>query len=245
MAAKTNKYFKTDGKYIYLEYNSAEIYIPDYYFTTAGDFAEDKGETIRCLGILNIGFFENGTLKEMRMLKIPTWLELYVLNIESREVNLPGEGPILCKVLTYAKGHKIMNSYIIEDSSNVEKYFSIILKGKLPKAPYSSLCDLFLKNQALNGVTLPVPAVIEELILSGACRYKDNPNIRFSQAINEYPNISDYDYSLSNVRQICQYTSTFTALTFEDMDSMISSSLNRTRNKEEEIFSPVEDLLKL
>ena len=57
--------------------------------------------------------------------------------------------------------------------------------------------------------------------------------------------ISQFDYQTASIRQICQYTSTFTALTFEDIDSMITTSLNRSRNKGNEVDSPIERIIKM
>ena len=56
--------------------------------------------------------------------------------------------------------------------------------------------------------------------------------------------VSDYSYFPASVRQVCQYNSTFTAVTFEDIDSMITSSLNKAREKTPENTSPVEQVIK-
>ena len=50
---------------------------------------------------------------------------------------------------------------------------------------------------------------------------------------------------MNRIREICQYTSTFTAVTYEDIDAMITTSLNRTKTKAPEAYSPVEDIIKL
>ena len=54
-----------------------------------------------------------------------------------------------------------------------------------------------------------------------------------------------YDYIMTNIRTVCQYTSTFTGVTFEDIDTMITASLDRTQSGGEEDYSPSEALLKL
>ena len=58
-------------------------------------------------------------------------------------------------------------------------------------------------------------------------------------------NINNFDYVMNNIREICQYTSTFTAMTFEDIDAMITTSLNRTKTHSNETFTPIENLIKL
>ena len=240
-------YFKSDGKFIYLDTQYVEFYIPKYYFESTGNFAEDNGSFIRVLGIFDIGIFENGKLKEMKVLNLPTWIELFVVDSEEKTVVLPGDpSPTPCFVLKYTKGQKIMNSSVIQDSTNVESYLDFVNKGKVPSiVPYEKSIQIWRKNQELNGANLGVPSVIQELILSVAYRSKQDPSKKFAHVIGNDLSVSQYDYIMNNIRQICQYTSTFTALTFEDIDSMVTTSLNRTRNKGNEAFSPIEDLIKL
>ena len=239
-------YFRSDGNYIYADCQCVEFYIPKYYFENTGNFAENNGNTIKVLGVFDIGILENGNLKEMRVLNVPTWIELFVSTSEDRDVKLPGEEDITpCHVLTYIKGQKIMSSSIVQDSTNVETYLDFVNKGKLPSIiPYEKSLQIWRKNQELNGANLGVPSVIEEMILSVAYRDKNDPSKKFSHVIGKDLNVSQFDYIMNNIRQICQYTSTFTGLTFEDMDSMITTSLNRTKTKGNESSSPWKDLIK-
>ena len=241
-------YFKSDGKYIYLEADYAEFYLPESYFDENGKFAEDKGDTIRTLGVFNVGIFEKDKLKEMRVFNVPTWIELFSHNTENRIVNIANKKgdieEVKCKVLNYQKGAKIMSSSVIQDSSNAEDYMNLIIKGKLPSCiPYSRMMDMWSKNLNLNNVGFGVMNVINEMILAAMCRDKRDPSKKFAHVVTTEL-LTDYDYKMNNVRQICQYTSTFNALTFEDMDSMITTSLNRTKTKGTETPSPVETILK-
>lgn len=240
-------YFKSDDKFIYLDAQYAEFYIPKYYFEITGNFAEDCGSVVKALGIFDVGIFEGGKLKEMRVLNLPTWIDIFVVSSEWRDVQLPGEnGPTPCYVLMYTKGQKIMSNSVIQDSTNVETYLDFVTKGKVPSiVPYEKAIQIWRKNQELNGANLGVPSLILELILSVAYRYSGDPGKKFAHVIGKDLNISQYDYVMNNIRQICQYTSTFTGLTFEDMDSMVTTSVNRTRDNGEEAVSPIEDLIKL
>ena len=163
-------YFRSDGNYIYADCQCVEFYIPKYYFENTGNFAENNGNTIKVLGVFDIGILENGNLKEMRVLNVPTWIELFVSTSEDRDVKLPGEEDITpCHVLTYIKGQKIMSSSIVQDSTNVETYLDFVNKGKLPSIiPYEKSLQIWRKNQELNGANLGVPSVIEEMSRSVA-----------------------------------------------------------------------------
>ena len=240
-------YFTSDHKYIYLDYQYAEFYIPSYFFESSGGFAEDRGGIIHVLGLLDVGFFKDGKLVETRVFNVPTFIDLFVSNSEDRSVKLPGEeGEQDCKVVMYNRGEKITNSTIIQDSSNAEAYLDFIMKGKIPPiVPYNKTAAIWDKNQRLNDAYLGVPGCLEELILSASYRYKEDPTKKYSSIAGKSPNASEFDYVMKNIRQICQYTSTFNGLTFEDFDSMVTTSLNRTREHIEEPESPIEAILKL
>ena len=240
-------YFKSDGQFIYADTQCVEFYIPKFYFEKSSNFAEDCGSIIKALGVFDIGILVDGKVKEMKVLNRPTWIELDVIDSEDRDVNLPGkEGVTPCLVLRYTKGQKIMRSSIVQDSSNVEAYLNFVNKGKVPSiVPYEKSLQLWRKNQELNGANLGVPSVIEEMILSVAYRDENDPTNKFAHVIGKDLERSQFSYVMNNIRQICQYTSTFTAVTFEDLDASLTTSLHRTRRKGNEAVSPIEDLFKL
>jgi hypothetical protein len=149
-----------------------------------------------------------------------------------------------CKVVKYLKDAKIMKDAIFQDDEPVKAYLNYILSGKIPTLiPYSKQLRVWKKNQDLNGVNFGVSSIYLELVLSVVNRNPEKLSEKFSQAVGEN-GIGDYDYKYASVRQICQYNSTFTALTFEDIDSMITSSLNKSRNRVKERESPIEQIIK-
>ena len=239
--------FKSDGHFIYLQSPYCEFYIPQSFFKSAAGFAEDRGDTIRGIGLFDVGIFSDGKLVEMKTLNIPTWIEMYVHESENRNVKLSGSDELVpCKVLIYYQGAKVMNAKIIEDSTNAETYLTLICGGKVPASvPYSKTAQLWRKNQQMNGVHLGVPAVIEEMILAVAYRDKNNLGQKFCKVIGQDKDVSEFDYSMASIRQICQYASTFTALWFEDFDAMVTTSLNRTRENKPEANSPLEKIIKM
>ena len=243
-----SEYFKSDDRFIYLQKPYCEFYIPTSYFDGANGFAQDMGASINVMGIFNIGFFENGKLKEQKIMNLPSWITVYVYDSVNRSVALPGESdPTPCRVLQYYQGNKVMNASMVQDSENCERYLDFILKGKVPSSvPYDKSLELWRKNQYMNSVHMGVPSVIEELILSATYRDKNDISQKFSRVIGKDPKgVSQYAYKMVNVRQICQFTSTFTAVTFEDIDSMITTSLNRTREHKPETVSPIEKVIKM
>lgn len=238
--------FRSDDDFIYLNVPYCEFYIPMYYFDSAASsrFAEDFNDKIDVLGIFNVGIFENGKFKEMKTMNLPTMISIFVYDSEIRDVVMTNGVSTKCKVVKYLKNAKIMQSMIFEDDTYAKKFINYIMSGKLPSIlPYSKMLDIWRMNQEVNGVHFGMSSLYLEMILAVAFRNPKNLSQKFAKIAGE-PGVSDYDYSTASIRQICQYNSTFTALTFEDIDSMITSSLNKTRTHAKEADSPVEQVIK-
>lgn len=236
--------FKSDGNYIYLDTQYIEFYIPMYYFDTSKRFAKDFNDKIDVLGVFNVGIFENNKLKGLKTFNLPTFVTLFVYDSEIKDIKMQNGETMQCKVLKYMKGAKIMQSTLFKDDTVSKDYLKYITAGNLPKGiPYSKSLQLWRKNQDLNGVNFGVSSLYLELILSVVYRNPNDLSQKFAK-IASNDGVGDFDYATASIRQICQYNSTFTALTFEDMDSMITTSLNKSRNKVKENESPVEQVIK-
>lgn len=223
-----------------------EIYIPMSYFDKGGKIAVDNGDTINSIACLPIGLFENGKRTEIRTLKLGERMNFFVYDSDVVNMSLPGmpESPV--KVLKYFKGHEIFNNYIVQNSLSIQGYIELILSGKLPQTlSYSDANTIWNKNLKMNNGGLGVPASNRELLLSVQYRDGKAPTRIFAQRLNEDPTATEYDFAMVNMRQICQFSSTFAALTFEDFDSMVTSSLKRTKEKLPEPESPLEQLIKM
>ena len=236
------KYFKEENEYIYCDAQSMEFYIPMYYFDDSTRFATDFSDTIRTFGIFNVGIFENGKQIDMRVLNVPTDITIYVPNFEIRDVTMSNGETLQCKVVKYIKGSKIMIGSVFQDSANTKNFIDRLISGKIPSIiPYSSVLSVFDKNSQLNGVNFGLSSLYEETLISAVYRDKDDLSKKYSLVSKEK---GDFGYTTASIRQICQYNSTFTALTFEDIDSMITTSLNKTRMKAKEVDSPIEQIIK-
>lgn len=236
--------FKKSDGYIVLAVPYCEFYIPMIYFDETKQFATDYSSYIKTLGLFNVGIFANGKFKEMKTLNLPTIIDINVYDSEIREVTLSNGEKTPCKVVKYLQNAKIMKDSIFQDDEPVKAYLNYILAGKIPTIiPYSKQLRVWKKNQDLNGVNFGLSSIYLELVLSVVNRNPNDLSQKFSQTYGEN-GVGDYDYKYASVRQICQYNSTFTALTFEDIDSMITSSLNKSRNKIKERESPIEQIIK-
>lgn len=235
--------FKSENGFIYADAPFMEFYVPTYYFDNK--WAIPRGEQLRVFGIFNVGLYEGDKLKEIKSLNLPMFILINTYEQDIRNIDFKGSPNTKCMVYKYHKGQQIMQDSIIVDSDNALTYLDIIMKGKLPTTiPYSKALNMWEKNQELNNVNFSVPSTTLEMILAVSYRDKDHVEKKFATVIGADPSVSDYDYEMLNIRQICQYASTYTAMTFEDINSMITTSINRDRDKRDEMESPVERVMK-
>lgn len=239
--------FKSEKNDIILNDKYCEFYIPKFYFDDAYRFSEDYGNSIHTIGTFNIGIFNEGKLSYIDTLKIPCWIDIYKHEVEERVVNIPGAPGTPCYVYKYFQNNLLFPNSLIIDSLNAEIFLRLVTKGKVPTSiPYCKSIEMWLKNMELSNVNFGVPSVVLEMILGISYRDKNDVTRKFAKVIGQ-PNskASEYDYVMASIRQICQFTSTFTAITFEDIDTMITASINRGRDNKNEAQSPVEELFKM
>lgn len=241
---ENNKIFHTDDTFIYLSIPYCEFYIPLFYFDK--QFAVTGVDRVTVFGIFNVGIFEGDKLKELRTMNIPTTIDLFVYDTEIREITLSTGVVEKCMVYRYFKDNKICNANVVEDSDNASSYLNMLTSASIPNTiPYSEALSMWRKNLDLNGVSFGVSSAILEIILSVIYRNKDAIEEKFAKRYGSDMSCSEFDYITASIRQICQYASTFVGMTFEDMNSMITTSLNRTRDKTPESETPVEKVIKM
>lgn len=239
---------KDDGENIVFNGTYMEAYIPDFYFE--GKLAEDYGSSIRVFGLFNIRTFDakNKPLK-LETFNVPTMIYMHPSELEKKVMQLiPGDDsePEKYRVAKFYKGNIIMPNSLPQDASNVELFLDVLTRGKVPKTiPYSQVLQVWQKNLALNGVKLGVTSTVLEIIISEIYRNKKKPEETFAKLIGKDPRTSEFAYRTANIREICARNSTFAALTFEDMDQMITSSLNINNLNKQETTSPIEKIIKM
>lgn len=239
--------FKRDkDNNIVLDAPYCEFYIPKSFFESSKKFAEDFTDTIRVLGIFPIGIFENNKRTEIRTFNVPLFIQLKVYDSEWQDITLPSGHTERCKVCKYFKDNILFSGVVVEDSKNAEVYLNAIIAGALPDTiPYTHSLDIWRQNLELSNVNFGVSSVSLEAILAVCHRYKNKPEIKFAKKFGSSLDVSEYDYVTASIRQICQYTSTFNALIYEDFDSMVTASINRCREGKEEQESPLEKIIKM
>lgn len=239
------KFLKNDGNSIIFTGHYLEIYIPEKFFETK--FAKIEGATINTFGLLYCAVFDqNDKVIAQDILNLPTMIYLNLKDMESRKLTLfETDVNGTYRVIKFFKNDHVMPAGIQPNSTNAELVVDMLISGKLDYIPYNKLLDVWRTNLRLNKTKLGVPSSVLELILGELYRDKSDPSYKFSIAINKNPKISQYKYRAAGVRELCSRNSTFAALTFEDMDSMITSSLNMNKYNKKQSESPIEKVIKM
>jgi len=237
-----------DGENIVFNGHYLEMYIPAFYFES--QLAENYGSSLRVFGLFNTRVYtDKGAPMKLETFNLPTLVYIYPSEIEKKELQLVegDNGEVESYYIAkFYKGAKIMKNIIPQDASNVELFLDILCRGKIPKTiPYGQVLQIWQKNLSLNGVKLGVTATVLEVVISEIYRDKKKPEQTFAKVIGKDPSTSEYAYKTANIREICARNSTFAALTFEDMDSMITSALNINKYNKQETESPIEKIIKM
>lgn len=242
------QYLKDDGDEIIFTGEYMEAYIPEFYFE--GKLAEDQGSSLNVFGLFNVRVFDaKNKPGPLETFNIPSLIYITPSEVERRELQLidgdDGESEVY-HVAKFYKGTAVMKNNIPQDASNVELFLALLFRGKIPKTiPYDQVLSIWQKNLDINSVNLGVTSTVLEIIISEIYRNKNKPEETFGKAVGRNPKMSQYAYRTANIREICARNSTFAALTFEDMDSMLTTSLNIKKYNKQESESPIEKIIKM
>lgn len=249
MKSKPSYFAEKDEKLIFTG-GYMEIYIPDSLFSSG--IATVIGEKVETMGLFNFCVMNKPTDKrdfsKLKTFNVPCKM-ITKPNIIEKEnlVLIPGHEEEKYYVLKYFNGDVVMTSTnVIATIDNVETFIKMLNDGKIPKTiPYTELLNIMIRNLELNSVNLQVPGTLMSCIISELYRSKKDIAKPFRQEIGKNPSVSPYAYVSVNNRTVCSMNSTFTAMTFEDMDSMVTSSVNRERYGRNQAYTPVEELIKV
>jgi hypothetical protein len=148
-------------------------------------------------------------------------------------------------ILRFFTGDILTHTNMIQDLDNTEIFLQLLCGGKLPKIKYSQIINVWHKNLELNATNVGVTSAMQEAIIRKIYRDPKKPERTFGEARSKDNSISEYAYRTATLREVCARDSTFSAMTLEDIDSMITYSLNTTAYNKKETISPVEEIIKM
>jgi len=231
--------YAKDGHIYAKEY--LEIYIPEDYFNDK--FAVNRGTSIETIGILYIRAFPDGKGDLIKLLNIPTAIDVMLYDSSDDEIKVHGR-TIKVMVLKYLKDSYVLHQTIQKGREVAGIFLNSLLMGKLPSTlEYSKIIDIWWKNLELSDVSFKVPSKIFEMIIANIYRNPNNTKERFGQYYGRQTNPNGYNYKTGNVRDVVEELSTFSGMVFEDINRMITTGINNSIEGTEENVSPLEKII--
>lgn len=218
-----------------------EIYIPMEYFNNK--VATNKGSSIETLGLVYIREFPNNTEGPLKLLNLPTEINLMVYDFEQETIKVNND-PIDVLTLKYLKDAYVLHQTVTKGRDVANKFLDMMLAGKLPKTlNYTKVIDIWWRNLEISGISYKVPSKIFEMIIATIYRNPRNMKQRYGQYYGKQTSPSGYDYQTGNVRSVVKDLSTFSGMVFEDIGNMISNGINNSIEEIEEPISPLEKII--
>lgn len=242
------KFLEQDGDSIRFTGDILNIYLPKNYFESG--VAEYNGNEVNTIAyfffeVKTFAMEEKEELGHIYTFKLPARIRFEFDDRNSKTLNLKDTGDIQYDVLTMNRGSIFVKNINVEKSAaNAKDFLYMLHKGRFPSLiPYDEIIKIYMENLQLNGMSLNCQNCIYEMMLGELMRNKKNVKEPFRKTINK-PNVSPLDYKNINMKNIAFFSSTYSAIGFEDFNKALISSTAKNINNEKEITSPVEKILK-
>ena len=229
--------YSKDGKIFYGGVKM-EVFVPSDYFKRR--YIEEIGSQFFLFGILETIHYDNEDDPRSKghkaSLQYPGRFYTCPDSVSKEKIDI-GQGTDTYTILTYHRGSILFDSTeMIKNSDNVQFYLNQMMRGKLDIMEYGDIASLFQICKDYNGVDLAVPASYEETLIA---EYYRNPKditkpARFTATSNGY-----YARGITE-REKVSFTSTFSAITFEDVYGMLTTSVNAKNEGRPEAISEAE-----
>ena len=217
-----------------------ECFIPNYFFKNK--YAEEIGTSYYIFGSFETFHYgnENDPRSKAKRASFQYPLKFYTNPDEVSEEKIDiGHGEQKYIILTYYKNAVLFESSdIIQDSTNVETFMTLLMNGKLDIMEYSQINEMLQLCKYYNNADLDVPGMYEEVLISEFYRNPKNP----SEPARFTATSQGYRARGLNEREKVSVTSTFSALTFEDKKTMMTSAINNKIEGKEEVISDTEKI---
>lgn len=244
---KLLSFFKQEKKQVIFTGHYMEVFIPSTYFD-GNKNAKEIGDRVETLGIFYFKVYD----KDKKNPK--TYFNNFSSMIETVPAHITHNQTKKIKglednfsVLSYYTGDTFITSTdVIQKSAYTTNFIKLLNAGKLPSnIPYEEYLDLILNNLKINRTNLNVPSSAIELVISELCRDKDDLTKSFRyKAGNPNTKDSSHGYNLVNITTIPGHNSTFTAISFQDIDFSMVNAVNKAKRNSKESISPIEKTIK-
>lgn len=241
------KYFKIQDDNIIFTGPYMEAFIPSFYFLNG--LAQELGESIKTFGLFSVITYNDTEGKKpnpIRTFNVPTEIITYPTKFETRKFDLvkKGEEEVFI-VLKYYNNDIFCPAAVPKSLDTFKKFLTILTQGKIPgNTSYNDILNIWMANQELAGISFDISNTVYELVISEIYRDRKNNVNRFGSVLGADPKHSPYDYKTVSPRELTKINSTFTGITFENMNEMLIAGINRTNRGTAENISPMEEVMK-
>ena len=229
-----------NNKIIYKGY-MMEAYIPESYFKDG--LAEEAGTSFYLFGNFETRHYkdEKDTRSTAKKAHFIYPLKFYTRpDSISEEVLDIGYGETKYRVFTYYRNAVLFTDInIIQDAENVQIMVKMIMDGKMDIVDYDKIPRVLQLCKYYNGVDFGTPAIYEESIISDYYRDPKDVSIPARFVAKE----KGYRAKGISQREKISFTSTFSGITFEDINLMLTVADNTERMGRKNIVSDVEKLV--
>lgn len=226
--------FRTVGTVKYVNIYGMEVYLPYDYLEKAYrglNYYSVVGSKVRYYGVGNMRLYQNKAQMESPLtvktyaLGVPMIITSEPSEIDTREVQFTKGGPVRkCIVLTFYKDDVFLdNTNAIKSNDNVMIFLTRLEGGKLDHVSPEVADGILQDVQEMNGVKLKIPTEEEEIYVAERYRSDRDPTKKARMVDSSNP---DKVTSL-NMRQEAMRTTTYQAITHEDISTSLITSVNR------------------
>lgn len=227
-----------------LQAQAAEIlfFIPVQYFNSKT--AVWLGEKVSTLGVIYIQAKMTDTSKP-RLFQLTQPIPITIPFTERYKTKVAlGKSEVQeYEVVKVKKGDiAISSTQHIQEVEAAKTFIDFFNQGKLPTdVPYDELPDLFRNAIQLNNMKLGVPAVLVDAMIGEMARDARDDTIPFRMTAGK--NGGTTKYELMSIKNLAETSSVFAALSFENINKAVRTSVRKTRNGAVQQVSPVEKVL--
>lgn len=222
--------------------NKCLVYIPENYFTSKAAYW--AGDSCVTLGVIFFEFFLTEKSSKKFMMNVPLKLVIPQFRESFTVVKkFKNEEPKKYVVLSLNKGDFLFkSSRHIQTLDSIIEFLNLFNSGKLPEnIPYSQITNIFKTAIQSNGMGLGVPSNLIEVMVAELTRVEKDQTFPFR--IQAGRTGKDIGYKFIGVKAMAAQTSVFSAVSFENINSSIRSSVSKTRTNAEEYRSPIEEIM--
>lgn len=225
-----------------------DVFIYERYL---GNLSVISGNEVHSIGLLPYRWFskwDDTTPAKTGTLKFPANVTFHPTDISPDQTVkvYPESDEKKYVVISFFEKDKCWSPMLIKSMDAPMGFTEALLAAKLDtNIPYNILSPYWQTIGEKNGMNLGVPGPTMDMVVRHICRYKKDSSMIYAKALEKYPNLGQVSYQFMSSRDLCAVSGVFPAISFEDMNAMIDSSINMSKSGKEQNHSPVEDIIYL